>query len=36
MIQQLDLMYRTGLALADAGGLPEWRAGAPFHRPVKL
>ncbi|HEX7964469.1 MAG TPA: M28 family metallopeptidase [Gammaproteobacteria bacterium] len=36
MVQQLDLMYRTGLALADAGSLPEWKAGAPFHRPVKL
>jgi len=30
MVQQLDLMYATGQALADSEQWPEWKAGTPF------
>jgi Zn-dependent M28 family amino/carboxypeptidase len=30
MVQQLDLMYATGQALADSEQWPAWKAGVPF------
>ena len=32
MLQQLDLMYGTGRALADSTDWPDWKPGSPFHR----
>jgi Zn-dependent M28 family amino/carboxypeptidase len=32
MLQQLDLMYATGQALADSADWPEWKPGSPFQR----
>ncbi|HEX4299487.1 MAG TPA: M28 family metallopeptidase [Gammaproteobacteria bacterium] len=30
MVQQLDLMYATGQALADSDQWPDWKPGSPF------
>jgi Zn-dependent M28 family amino/carboxypeptidase len=30
MLQQVELMYRTGLALAATGQWPAWKSGVPF------
>jgi Zn-dependent M28 family amino/carboxypeptidase len=41
MLQQLDLMYGTGLGLADTDTWPQWKPGTPFkakrdaERPIK-
>ena len=32
MLQQLQVMYGTGLSLADGAVWPDWKAGTPFHR----
>jgi Zn-dependent M28 family amino/carboxypeptidase len=32
MLQQLDVMYLTGQALADSDRWPDWKAGSPFQR----
>jgi hypothetical protein len=32
MLQQLDVMYLTGQALADSNQWPEWKTGSPFQK----